>query len=78
MIWDKVRSYWEHVEEHIGNLGTCWELIGSFMGTTETQQLHPLLKENKKVAPMGACCLTSLAARVVLGLPGFFAIFGLG
>jgi hypothetical protein len=33
MIWDKVRSYWEHVEEHIGNFGdmlrTHWELHGN-------------------------------------------------
>jgi hypothetical protein len=79
MIWDKIRSYWEHFEEHIGNLGTCWELIGSLMGTTKIQHLHLLLKENKKVPPPGgACCLTSLAARVVFGLPGFFPIFGLG
>jgi len=32
-IWDKVRSYLEHIEELIGNLGnmlkTLWELIGN-------------------------------------------------
>jgi len=41
-------------------LGASWE-------QQKIQHLHPLLKENKKVAPMGASCLTSLAARVVLG-----------
>jgi len=31
--WDKVRFYWEHVREHIQNLGKCLELITNWMRT---------------------------------------------
>ncbi len=36
-IWYKVRCYWEHVEEDIGNMenmfGSHWELEGNTLGT---------------------------------------------
>jgi len=61
-------------------LGTHWELDGNKKNPT----LPPSPKRKKKTPPppppppLGACCLISLAARVVFGLLGFFPIFGLG
>jgi hypothetical protein len=44
-MWDKVRSYRKHVEEHIGNLNvmlkTHWEPDGNFMRTCWEQQNPP-------------------------------------
>ncbi len=35
----KVRCYWEHLEEHIGNLmGTRWELKGNMLETKEKRK----------------------------------------
>jgi len=69
-IWDKVKSCREHIGEHIGktvgnSMGTYWELDGNTMGTRKTPQ-HPhfTAKEKKKLGHLGACCLTSLAARM--------------
>ncbi len=67
-----MRSYGEHVEEHIGNLIVMlkihWELDGNFMGTFWEQQKSNTLtypKRNKNLGPLGACYLTSLPARIL-------------
>jgi hypothetical protein len=70
-IWDKVRRYWEHDGEHIGNpvrtwcnrMRTSWEHIGNNKNPTTP----PSPKRKKAKAPWGgACCLTSLATRIFL------------
>ncbi len=60
-IWNKVRSYWAHVEELIGNLGnilgTYWEFYGYTLGTSwerianEKNPTTP--QERKKLGPTG-------------------------
>jgi hypothetical protein len=59
---DKVRTY---VEEHIGHWGggTQWELDGNTLRTTKSNT-QPFPKRNP--SPLGACCLTSLAAQMLL------------
>jgi hypothetical protein len=59
MIWDKVRSYWEHVG------GTQWELDKHVENPFGPKILisPPSPQKKKELGPLGACCLTSLAAR---------------
>ncbi len=59
-----MRSYWEHVEEHIGNfentLKSSWELSQEHIGNTKSNTLT--LPKKKKI-------FTSLASRIVCSLP---------
>jgi len=50
-------------------MGTQWE--------QQRSKTPPSPKRKENLGPLGACCLTSLAARIVFGLTVFFAIFGL-
>ncbi len=55
-VWDEVRCYWEHVEEHIGNLmGTHWELDENTLVTTKVQMSqHPPSPEEENWGPWAA------------------------
>jgi hypothetical protein len=68
-IWDKVRCYWEHVEEHIGNLiGTHCELDENTLVTTKVQMIqHPPPPKEKKMGCKKNLCI-----------PPFFTFFDLG
>ncbi len=52
-IWDKVRSYWEHVGEHIESsenmLRMQWELGGNALGTKNSNTQHPPQKRKNWV-----------------------------
>jgi len=52
-----VRSYWENVGEHIGNLRNMLEPIGTIKSNTPSL---PPKKNNLRT--LGACWLTSLVA----------------
>jgi len=59
-IWHKVRCYWEHVEEHIVNLGsmlrTHWELDENTLGTRKSKistTLPLTVHKRKKLDHMG-------------------------
>ncbi len=59
-IWHKVSCYWEHVEEHIVNLGsilrTYWELDENTLGTKKSKisiTLPLTVHKRKKLGHMG-------------------------
>jgi len=62
-----VKSYWEHVEEYIGNmesvLGTLWE--HNMNNKNPTPPLSHKIKI-KITSPLSPCYLSSLATRFVL------------
>jgi hypothetical protein len=68
-IWDKVESCQEHIGDNIGkivgnSMGTYWEMMKT-QWELERPPTPPLYyKRKKKLRHLGACCLTSLAARM--------------
>jgi hypothetical protein len=63
---DKVASYWELVENILGTWGT----VENLLGTHQEQQQNPIKPPPlppmiKNLNTLGACCLTSLAARIL-------------
>jgi hypothetical protein len=70
-MWDKVRSYWEHLEQHLER--TQWELDGITIETTKVQ--HPHLPQKKKTWAPSACCLTCLGCKNFYCILMFFWSF---
>jgi hypothetical protein len=77
-IWDKVRCYWEHVEEHIGNMrnmlvnwqldeNRVWGLDENTFGTTKIQHPPILIERRKKTGPMDISVLYQFWPRLVAG-----------
>ncbi len=54
-IWDKVRSYWGHVTEHIGNL----VMNNKKIPTPPTP--HPPFSQEEELGLLDECCNSSLA-----------------
>jgi hypothetical protein len=64
-----VRIYWEHVEEHIGNLRNMLGVHHQLDENIEGTSWEHSGKKKKNWSPFNACCLTSLVARMFFAHP---------